>query len=150
MLFSAQRPARDRAPHTTPRPPPRRAALCAEPVESAQAAGHGAKRMRNSTDLAASGESVVREFLQRSRPPICLGKPHPGRVRAAAASNGRREAFWTPPLVLLNHQFRVMKRGIRADPRFERLSEVKSPWLPARKMKAYNKRSICSRPRGPI
>jgi hypothetical protein len=34
---------------------------------SAQAAGRGVKRKRNSADLAAPGESVVREFLQ-SRP----------------------------------------------------------------------------------
>jgi PAS domain S-box-containing protein len=33
-------------------------------VESAQAAGRGVKRMRNSADLAAPGESVVRDFLQ--------------------------------------------------------------------------------------
>jgi hypothetical protein len=33
-------------------------------LESAQAAGRGVKRMRNSADLAAPGESVVREFLQ--------------------------------------------------------------------------------------
>jgi hypothetical protein len=39
-------------------------------VESAQAAGHGFIGMRNSADLAAPGESVVREFLQRAhRPP---------------------------------------------------------------------------------
>jgi PAS domain S-box-containing protein len=38
------------------------------PVESAQAAGRGVKRMRNSEDLAAPDESVVREFLQRETP----------------------------------------------------------------------------------
>jgi 16S rRNA (uracil1498-N3)-methyltransferase len=36
------------------------------PPESAQAAGRGFKRMRSSADLAAPGESVVREFLPRS------------------------------------------------------------------------------------
>jgi V/A-type H+/Na+-transporting ATPase subunit B len=36
-------------------------------LESAQAAGRGAKRMRNSAELAAPGESVVRESLQRAR-----------------------------------------------------------------------------------
>ena len=35
-----------------------------ERVRSAQAAGRGVKRERNSADLAAPGESVVREFLQ--------------------------------------------------------------------------------------
>jgi ankyrin repeat protein len=34
-------------------------------LESAQAAGRGVKRMRNSAGLAAPGESVVREFLER-------------------------------------------------------------------------------------
>jgi hypothetical protein len=34
-------------------------------MPSAQAAGRGVKRMRGSADLAAPGESVVREFLQR-------------------------------------------------------------------------------------
>jgi hypothetical protein len=32
-------------------------------LASAQAAGRGFKRRRNSADLAAPGESVVREFL---------------------------------------------------------------------------------------
>jgi hypothetical protein len=35
-------------------------------MESAQAAGRGVKRMRNSAGLAAPGESVVREFLQKN------------------------------------------------------------------------------------
>jgi hypothetical protein len=34
-------------------------------VKSAQAAGRGVKRRRSSADLAAPGESVVHEFLQR-------------------------------------------------------------------------------------
>jgi hypothetical protein len=38
-------------------------------LESAQAAGRGVKRSRNSMDLAAPGESVVREFLQRNSSP---------------------------------------------------------------------------------
>jgi putative PIN family toxin of toxin-antitoxin system len=38
-----------------------------ELLKGAQAAGRGVKRMRNSEDLAAPGESVVREFLQRLR-----------------------------------------------------------------------------------
>jgi hypothetical protein len=33
-------------------------------LESAQAAGRGVKRRRNLDDVAAPGESVVREFLQ--------------------------------------------------------------------------------------
>jgi transcriptional regulator of acetoin/glycerol metabolism len=35
-------------------------------LESAQAGGRGAKRMRNAEELAAPGESVVRVFLQRT------------------------------------------------------------------------------------
>jgi RNA polymerase sigma factor FliA len=46
--------------HSTQQPP-----LCAEPVMSAQAAGRGVKGMRNSADLAAPGESIVREFPER-------------------------------------------------------------------------------------
>jgi hypothetical protein len=34
-------------------------------MESAQAAGRGVKRRGNSEDLAAPGESVVRDSLQR-------------------------------------------------------------------------------------
>jgi hypothetical protein len=34
-------------------------------LKSAQAAGRGFIGIRNSADLAAPGESVVREFLQR-------------------------------------------------------------------------------------
>ena len=33
-------------------------------LKSTQAGGRGAIRTRNSTDLAATGESVVREFLK--------------------------------------------------------------------------------------
>ena len=64
MNVSAQRPARDRVLTRIPYSPPRPAALCAELVESAQAAGRPTKGMINSAGLAAPGESVVRDFLQ--------------------------------------------------------------------------------------
>jgi uncharacterized protein YaaR (DUF327 family) len=41
--------------------------LLAALVKSAQAAGRGLKRERNPADLAAAGESVVREFLKSAK-----------------------------------------------------------------------------------
>jgi hypothetical protein len=46
--------------------------------ESAQAAGRGVKRMRSSAGLAAPGESVVREFLQRTHEEVTKAL-HPRR-----------------------------------------------------------------------
>jgi vancomycin aglycone glucosyltransferase len=42
-------------------------------LESAQAAGRGVKRTRNLGEVAAPGESVVRDFLQSGEPPIYFG-----------------------------------------------------------------------------
>ena len=57
--LQAQRAAADRPARPLPPPPPLAAMLSG----SAQAAARGAKQKKNLADVAAAGESVVREFL---------------------------------------------------------------------------------------
>jgi hypothetical protein len=67
-------------------------------LESAQAAGRGVKRRRNSADLAAPGESVVREFLQRRTrfrafPRRIMDRP----LRCSASSSAESPDNSSPP-----------------------------------------------------
>jgi hypothetical protein len=63
-------------------------------IRSAQAANRGIKQKRNSADLAAIGESVVREFLRTSIPTwlglVCL-------LSAGSALRGQENAAGAPP-----------------------------------------------------
>jgi hypothetical protein len=64
--------------------------------ESAQAAGRGVKRRRNSAGLAAPGESVVREFPQRRDPAISLWIRFPPEVEVSVVAkdlNGQMLRF---------------------------------------------------------
>jgi hypothetical protein len=59
---------------------------------SPQAAGRGAKRMRNSGEVAAPGESVVREFLGMKRGMNGHRKRKLARKGRAGAVNATKEA----------------------------------------------------------
>jgi hypothetical protein len=69
-----------------------------ENLKSAQAAGRGVKRMRNSADLAAPGESVVRDSLQSKGGPSVARARVPGGwlVFLSRISTGQSGALFYP------------------------------------------------------
>ena len=82
------------------RNPDAAASRCGLFLESGEAAGRGSKEMGNSADLAAAGESVLREFLESSGwaygPPKAL-KNTPGRIPGEQKGNVRRVFQRSPP-----------------------------------------------------
>jgi hypothetical protein len=75
-------------------------------------------------------------MLLRRRPQSVLASRARGTPKLLRLRRAGEKPFPAPLLVLLKDQSRDTKKGVRADLRFERLSEVKSPWLPARKLKS--------------